>query len=90
MTHTIDPAERYTLWGGPLSVYTAKVRSYLIKKRIPYRELFPSHPDFNSRIIPALGFFVIPVLETPTRRVTPCRKPWSRCCRSSSGTGARR
>ena len=65
MTHSIDPAERYTLWGGPLSVYTAKVRSYLIKKRIPYRELFPSHPDFNSRIIPALGFFVIPVLETP-------------------------
>lgn len=65
MTNTINPDQRYTLWGGQLSVYTAKVRSYMIKKRIPYRELYPSHPDFGNRIIPALGFFVIPVLETP-------------------------
>jgi len=65
MTNTIDPQERYTLWGGQLSVYSARVRSYLIKKRIPYRELYPSHPDFGGRIVPALGFFVIPVLETP-------------------------
>ena len=60
-----EDSGRYTLWGGPLSIYTAKVRSYLIKKGIPYRELFPSHPDFGNRIVPALGFFVIPVLETP-------------------------
>ena len=60
-----DTQQRYTMWGGPLSVYTARLRSYLIKKRIPYRELYPSHPDFGERIIPALGFFVIPVLETP-------------------------
>lgn len=65
MSNTNNPDTPYTLWGGPLSVYTARVRSYLIKKRIPYRELFPSHPDFGSRIVPALGFFVIPVLETP-------------------------
>ena len=65
MSDTTSADPRYTLWGGPLSVYTAKARSYLIKKRIPYRELFPSHPDFGSRIVPALGFFVIPVLETP-------------------------
>lgn len=65
MVDKISPDDRYTLWGAPLSVYSAKVRSYLIKKRIPYRELFPSHPEFNERIIPALGFFVIPILETP-------------------------
>ncbi len=65
MSDTANPDERYTLWGGALSVYTAKARSYLIKKRIPYRELYPSHPDFGSRIVLALGFFVIPVLETP-------------------------
>ena len=60
-----ESGTRFTLWGAPLSVYSAKGRSYLIKKRIPYRELFPSHPDFGSRILPSLGFFVIPVLETP-------------------------
>jgi glutathione S-transferase len=65
MSNTGKSTERYTLWGGALSVYTAKVRSYLIKKRIPYRELYPSSPDFGERIIPALGLFVIPVLETP-------------------------
>ena len=69
MTNTSNPEERYTLWGGQLSVYTARVRSYMIKKGIPYRELYPSHPDFGSRIIPALGFFVIPVLETPDGQI---------------------
>ncbi len=65
MTDTAGVTGRYTLWGGQLSVYTARVRSYLIKKRIPYRERYPSHPDFGGRIVPGLGFFVIPVLETP-------------------------
>lgn len=55
----------YTLWGGPLSLYSGKARSYLIKKGIPYRELFPSHPDFPTRIMRAVGLFVIPVLEAP-------------------------
>lgn len=65
MSNTTNSEERYTLWGGQLSVYTAKVRSYMIKKGIPYRELYPSHPDFGSRIMPAIGLFVIPVLEAP-------------------------
>ena len=57
--------ETYILWGGPLSFYTGKTRSYLIKKRIPYRELFPSHAVFQTKILPALGFFAVPVLEAP-------------------------
>ena len=65
MGNSLDTCEPYTLWGGPLSLYTGKVRSYLIKKRIPYRELYPSHPGYGSRILPALGFFVVPVLEAP-------------------------
>jgi glutathione S-transferase len=65
MTKTASPEGPYTLWGGPLSLYSGKARSYLIKKRIPYRELFPSHPDFPARIMPSVGLFVIPVLEAP-------------------------
>ncbi|MFI5396257.1 MAG: glutathione S-transferase family protein [Candidatus Binatia bacterium] len=57
--------DTYILWGGSLSYYTGKARSYLIKKRIPYREFYPAHPVFQEKILPALGFFVVPVLEAP-------------------------
>ena len=65
MTSTGPADGTYTLWGGPLSLYSGKARAYLIKKRIPYRELYPSHPDFPRRIMPAVGLFVVPVLEAP-------------------------
>lgn len=65
MTRQAITLDTYTLWGGPLSLYSGKARSYLIKKGVPYRELFPSHPDYASRIMPAVGLFVIPVLEAP-------------------------
>jgi len=62
---TLPDAQTYTLWGGALSLYTGKVRSYLIKKGIPYREFYASHPDFAARIRPIVGMGVTPVLETP-------------------------
>jgi len=65
MMKTERPEGAYTLWGGPLSLYSGKARSYLIKKRIPYVERFPSHRDFPARVMPAIGLFVIPVLEAP-------------------------
>jgi glutathione S-transferase len=65
MNTSKQPEGAYTLWGGPLSLYSGKARSYLIKKGIPYRELYPSHPDFPRRIMPAVGLFVVPVLEAP-------------------------
>ncbi len=65
MTKTTLPEGTYTLWGGPLSLYSGKARSYLIKKRIPYVERFPSHPDFAARVMPAIGLFDVPVLEAP-------------------------
>jgi glutathione S-transferase len=55
----------HVLWGAPVSLYTGKARSYLIKKGIPFRELLPSHADFGTRIVPVIGFLVLPVLETP-------------------------
>lgn len=55
----------YTLWGTPHSLYTGKLRSYLLKKGIAFRERLPAHPDFKARILPATGMFVVPVLETP-------------------------
>lgn len=55
----------YILWGSPHSLYTSKLRSYLIKKGLPYQERFPSDPQFSARILPAVRHMVVPVLETP-------------------------
>lgn len=55
----------YILWGAPHSLYTGKIRSYLIKKNLPYTERCPSDPDFAQRVLPQVGMMVVPVLETP-------------------------
>lgn len=64
MHDTLPSQQAVTLWGGALSLYSGKVRSYLIKKGIPYREFYASHPDFQARIRPIVGLGVTPVVET--------------------------
>lgn len=59
----------YVLWGSPHSFYTGKIRSYLLKKGVPYREEFVFHPQFQARILPAVRHFVVPILETPDGRI---------------------
>lgn len=59
----------YILWGAAHSLYTGKLRSYLIKKGLPYQERYPSDPDFGARILPAVRFMVVPVLETPAGEI---------------------
>jgi len=56
---------KYILWGASWSLYTAKVRPYLIKKGIEYVEINPSHPHYNDTIMKTVGYFTVPVLETP-------------------------
>jgi len=50
----------FTLYGAPISLYTGKVRAYLRYKNIPFIEK-PITPE----IIKTIGYFMIPVLETP-------------------------
>ena len=64
----IDAGNPLTLWGTPHSLYTGKVRSYLIKKGLPFRELLPPHPRFGGEVLPAVRHFVVPVLETSDGR----------------------
>jgi glutathione S-transferase len=59
----------YILWGSPHSYYTGKIRSYLIKKGVPYRELMPSHPDFDARVTPVIRNIVVPVIQAPDGRL---------------------
>ena len=65
MNDTRPTADSCTLWGGALSLFTGKVRSYLIKKGVPYREFYASHPEFQARLRPIVRLGVTPVLETP-------------------------
>ncbi len=57
--------QQFTMWGTPHSLYAGKLRSYLIKKQVPYREMIASDPRFLSEVIPKIGHMVVPVLETP-------------------------
>lgn len=59
----------YTLWGTPHSLYTGKARSYLIKKQLAFVERSLGEPDFAARVMPAVGLFVAPVLETPAGEI---------------------
>jgi glutathione S-transferase len=61
--------DKYILWGASWSLYTAKVRPYLIKKGIDYVEINPSHPHYIDSIMEKVGYFTVPVLETPDGEV---------------------
>ncbi|XOV84888.1 MAG: glutathione S-transferase family protein [bacterium] len=62
-------SETYTLYGSYASYYTAKVRSYLRKKGIPFVERLPSDPVFRNKVRPASGSHRIPQLLTPKGEV---------------------
>jgi len=55
----------YQLFGIPASLYMAKARSYLRKQHIPFVERTVGDPYFGQKIVPTVGRFIMPVLETP-------------------------
>lgn len=55
----------YFLYGAYASYYTAKTRSYLRKKAIPFVERLPSHSRFRNHVSPAAESKRIPILEAP-------------------------
>lgn len=59
----------YVLYGSYASYYTAKTRSYLRKKGIPFIERLPSDPRFRNYVRPQSGSHRIPQLETPEAEV---------------------
>lgn len=59
-----------TLYGSPLSLYTGRARSYLIKAGIPYHETVHTSAHYNDVVLPkAGGRRGIPTLETETGEV---------------------
>ncbi len=59
-------SDHYTLYGSYASYYTAKARTYLRKKGVPFVERLPSDPMFRNKVRPASGSHRIPQLLTPT------------------------
>lgn len=55
----------YTLYGAPVSLYTGKARSYLRRQGIEFREVSPGEKHYLSTIMPAVGRFIMPCMETP-------------------------
>lgn len=53
-----------TLYGVKISMFTGKVRSYLIKQGIPFTEIAPVSERFSNVVLPQLGRRIIPVIET--------------------------
>ncbi|MDZ7791752.1 MAG: glutathione S-transferase family protein [Xanthomonadales bacterium] len=65
----VDPRAGYTLYAAECSLYSGKLRSYLRKKGIAYREIAPSVLTYKRFIVPRTGVSYIPVLHTPDDEV---------------------
>lgn len=55
----------YTLYGAQISNYTAKVRSYLIFKKVLFQEVVASNYVYDRILVPVIGFRMMPILRTP-------------------------
>src|ERR1700741_2366074 len=57
--------DRIVLWAMPISAWSGKIRSYLVKKGVEFEERFPGDGRYNTDILPGIGYFVVPVVEMP-------------------------
>ncbi len=55
----------YTLFGAKISLYTGKIRSYLVYKGIDFEEITASLKVYKNVIVPNTGVRFIPVVKTP-------------------------
>ena len=77
--------EPITLYGTPLSLYTGKARSYLIKNGLAYREVTPTTSRFLQHVAPRAGGIArVGGLERPRARGT---APCGARARQGVGTG---
>jgi glutathione S-transferase len=55
----------YTLYGAQISNYSAKVRSYLIYKNIPFQEVVASKHVHDKFLVPIIGYRMMPIVRAP-------------------------
>lgn len=59
-------AGAYVLWGTPHSLFTGKLRSYLIKKGVAFEERLSADPEYHAQALPQVRLRVVPILKTPS------------------------
>ena len=57
--------DQYTLYGMAASLYTGKVRAYMRRNHVPFREEKAGGEHFNTVVTKEVGRWIIPVIETP-------------------------
>lgn len=62
-------SDQYTLYGWEVSPYTAKVRSYLQYKGIPFKTVVPNIITLKRFIEPKAGKIIMPVVTSPNAEV---------------------
>lgn len=55
----------FTLYGAPASLYSGKARSYLRTQGIDFVERLPGSDRYLNHVVPTVGRWIIPCLETP-------------------------
>lgn len=58
-------SDTHTLYAIGHSLYSGRARSYLVKNRIPFRELSSGHESFKADVLPKGKLPTIPTLLTP-------------------------
>lgn len=59
----------YRLYAMPHSLYSARARSYLIKRGVQFTEVSSGHESFKSDVLPLAQLPTIPTLVTPSGEV---------------------
>lgn len=62
-------SKKYKMYGSEFSLYSGKVRSYLRKKGIRFKEVNSSLRVYKKFIVPRTGVQYIPVVQTPDNQV---------------------
>lgn len=55
----------YILYAAAVSLFSGKARAYLRWKGVDFREIAPTPEVMKTKLLPVIGWPVIPVLETP-------------------------
>ena len=57
--------DKHILYGMSASLYTGKVRAYLRQQGIAFIERGAGNPHFSNDVMPVIGRFIMPVVQTP-------------------------
>ncbi|MGB0477726.1 MAG: glutathione S-transferase C-terminal domain-containing protein [Parvibaculales bacterium] len=57
--------DKFKFYSWSVSLYSGKARAYLIKQHIDFDDISPADPHYDAHIRPAIGRWIIPVMETP-------------------------